>query len=462
MGLLNWWNDNESQAERFLKTGTYNDLVRNRPSYSSNNNNGSSNGCTSSSQCGANFACVGGQCVRMDAGGNNGQVNYPGQCDSDDPTAPCNAGGPNSCQQTPTPCGSDTSRDDARDCCGTRCCSFGSASSTRPGIHCYCGECPPWPTCSSFCEAYLKANGEKGPGCSEGRDGNSCDSCTHCASGQCVPNLSNFTPCWCDDGNECSTKDCQRCQTDPEKEDYGECYFEEEGCQKCASIVNHLCPCGKVLSPITVCQPYNGGGLLPINQAQQQAAEQCAELCKNDDECPPVECHCHDDCGDDDCSICDEEGTCQPNPACEDLWVAKIPIYREIRDEYCSGEDVCTGGDVIGPWKRALSTTTKVADEIDVRWELVSEGTINKFYGGCSASCDIITVQDGTPYGLYSVSRDGELDEQGYRTIVQTCYIGPGFGNRDCWSIRGDFVVAVGYGETSTEAIADAEENFPL
>ena len=324
MGLTNWWNDLEREAEEFLKTGTYNDTVRNRPSYSDNGNT-TYNQCTSSSQCGSGFACVGGQCVRMDAGGNSGQVSYPGQCDSNDPNTPCNAGGPNSCQQTPTPCGG--GQGDARDCCGERCCSFGSASSARPGVNCYCGKCSPLPTCNTFCEAYLKANGQPGPGCSEGGTGNSCTQCEYCQGGECLP-LESGAPCWCEGANDCATADCYRCQTDPEASGFGDCYFEAEGCQDCGTIRNHLCPCSLVLGPVTVCKPYGSGGLLAINLAQQEAARQCEEACKKDpcecedcdtsslpENCKDTECNCHDDCPD--CQLCGGDGTCQPDPACE-------------------------------------------------------------------------------------------------------------------------------------------------
>ena len=391
MGLNSWWNDQAQKAEEFLSTGTYNDTVRNRSSYSDSGGDiYAYNKCTSSSQCSSGHACVGGNCVRMDAGGSNGQVNYPGQCNSNSPGG-CGSGGPGACQPAPTPCGDGGG---GGSCCGSRCCTFGSATSALPGIHCHCGDCPPLPGCNAFCESYLKANGEPGPGCSEGRDGNSCTECEYCESGECLPLGS--APCWCDDGNDCAAVDCHRCQTDPEAAGFGTCQFNAEGCQECAQITNHVCSCNLVLTPVTVCRPYGYSGTATINLAQQLANEVCAEACeKEPDPCKPkctsvtrctdtgtgvasclegerqtgtleaggvtcvfcetcdydnlpesckdCDCNCHDDCPD--CQICAADGTCQPDPNCAEArstWVkAAIPFTYEG----CSySEDANVGG----------------------------------------------------------------------------------------------------------------------
>lgn len=374
MSFNDFWNTS-NRANDFLRTGKINDTVRNSSSssnsFSPNVGSGGSGPrptqCTSSATCPSGYACVNGACVQMNGGSGSGggQQNSGGNgsgCNPDDPQSPCNTGGPGSCSQTPN-CGDES---DGRDCCGTRCCSFGSASSARPGVHCFCGECPPFPGCNSFCENYLKANGVVGPGCTEGRDGSSCDSCTVCESGQCVAD--DFDPpCWCSQGDKCAEGSCQSCDTDSESFSYGECVYVEEGCQKCASITNYLCPCGipfkgqPVLGKITKCLPASDPRA-PINLAQEEARRQCQALCEqggNQDKCAPqcttttgpsrctapakqvgvitvgdateylcetcklpdgceeCDCNCNNDCGN--CEICGPDGTCQPDPLCDPI-----------------------------------------------------------------------------------------------------------------------------------------------
>jgi len=373
MGLSDFW-DAGNRANDFLRTGSTSnsrDLLRNPgDSFVVKDSNdswvggaptgsGGTASCHSSTQCPSGYACVNGQCTPMSAGGQNQQNSAGQDCDPDDPNSPCNTGAPGACQQTAN-CG-DT---DGKDCCGTRCCSFGSASSSRPGVHCWCSDCPPWPTCSDFCEAYLKANGEPGPGCSEGVDGNSCDACNYCQSGQCRPTTFS-PPCWCE-GSECNAGNCEKCQKESDKADFGECVFDGSNCKQCATIRNHLCPCNRILPDITVCKAYVEGGLPPINLPQQEAARRCEEECAKPDPCEPkcssvtrctdtgtgvaaclegetqtgtlqaggetcvfcqkcntedlpesckdCDCNCHDDCPD--CQLCGADGTCQPDPKC--------------------------------------------------------------------------------------------------------------------------------------------------
>jgi len=385
MGFNDFWNNRADAANEFLRTGQARDesilardkvfTARSNASAARDNALDTGASCVSTSQCPSGWGCVNGTCVQLNNGSSGGS-NSPGgggDCDPDNPESPCNSGGPNSCQQTPQ-CG-DTA-EEARDCCGTRCCSFGSASSSRPGIHCFCGECPPWPGCTSFCDSYLKSNGVVGPGCTEGSDGNSCDSCTECdgnVGGECQPAFN--TPCWCS-GEECNGGNCEKCVTDVDSPDFGECALDPSGCQQCATITNHVCPCGfaflgqPVLAPITVCKPYGEGGLLPINLAQQEAAKQCDEICNGDgkedpckpktsssthctdtgsgsascpggssqtgtlevggescafcetadysdvpDSCKACDCNCHNDCPE--CQLCGADGKCYPNPVCE-------------------------------------------------------------------------------------------------------------------------------------------------
>lgn len=394
MSFNDFWNTSK-RANDFLRTGVTNDTVRGRNDTftirdkTTRTRTGPSSfdpsdnlGCHSSTQCPSGHACVNGVCQFMNKGANQQQPSpgTGGDCDPNDPESPCNSGAPGACQPTPT-CGD--LETEARDCCGKRCCSFGSASSSRPGVHCWCGDCPPWPGCTSFCDSYLKANGKVGPGCTEGRAGNSCDSCTECdgnVGGECKERFIG-APCWCAHETECNNRSpgfhtshqgCLECNTQLDSDDFGDCvYVGDDKCQDCATLSNHLCPCGIILSDITVCKVRSEGGLLPINEAQRIAAERCAELCPKADPCEPKpalkvkrccfedygdctfpscepgqkelayevdalgygcvtcevappsvpdsccvpECNCHDDCGP--CEECNSEGKCQRADDCE-------------------------------------------------------------------------------------------------------------------------------------------------
>ena len=335
-------------------------------------------GCVASEECPSGYSCINGQCTRMGPGGDQ-QLPSPGDatgCDPLDPESPCNSGAPGSCQQAPT-CGDDS---EAKDCCGERCCTFGSASSTRPGVHCFCGPCPPWPTCNSFCEAYLSAIGNPGPGCTEGPDGNSCDKCNVCDLGECVPDPD--APCFCDAAACASSGECLGCDIDPESFDFGVCgYVGDLRCQNCATITNYLCPCGIVLPPVTACKGKEEDGILAINLAQAEAAKQCDDLCPKDrcrlkknvvknccfadygdctypictplqkeigriqdengygcvicenpstlpDNCGLVQCNCHGDCPD--CYECGPTGMCELDERCEcEMFEVTVEFTKE-------------------------------------------------------------------------------------------------------------------------------------
>jgi len=401
MGLNSWWRDSADKADNFLDTGAYNDVVRNAPlnndaTSGSSNDFNQLNGCTSSAQCPAGYACVNGQCTLMGTGStggsSNGQWNSAGGCNQDDPNSPCNSGGPNSCSQTPN-CGN-IPDPRPQDCCGTRCCSYGSASSSRPGVHCWCGECPPWPEwrkCSIFCDSYTAANGESVMGCNED---NSCNECNECDlfSKSCEPK--DDAPCWCE-GSEC--QGCFKCDTEPTSDNFGGCSVAFLGaCSVCTHVDSYKCPCGEIVGPITACSKYGPGGsgyggnvTLTSKTALQLAQEKCApasscDPCRGDctsrsycsdttgppPPCPPgikctntgtlsaggvdctfrtecdmsnvpescknCDCNCHNDCPN--CQICGEDGECHPDPDCEDI------TARAILRPYFSGEEVVPNG----------------------------------------------------------------------------------------------------------------------
>lgn len=393
MGLNDWWNKRTEDADNFLSTGVFNNVVRDWANQDDDHHKISSvfsflGDCTSSSQCPAGYACVGNTCAKQSSSGSgNGTPYTSGLSDCNDPNSDCN--GANGCQSTPN-CG----ETDAQQCCGTRCCGFGSPSSSNPGVQCYCGPCPKQASCNDFCAGYLAANGVVGPGCSEGSNGNSCGSCSYCSAGECRP-LSGG-PCWCGDGNNCAVE-CEKCVTDPESPNYGDCIHSDEGCQSCATIFNYLCECNYVLPEVTACKSLPLQGVQPINLAQQKAAALCDETCQQPNPCLPqcenktfctdtgtgvaacpagytqtgtltvgeetcvfcqkcsteglpdsckdCDCNCNDDCGD--CEICAADGTCQPDPKCyEDhisTWNIDVPSYEVVG---FAGGGSCDAGNV--------------------------------------------------------------------------------------------------------------------
>ena len=374
MGLGNWWKEAASKAEDFLGSGRYNETVLNAPlnynTSSSNRTGGSglagggglSGGCTSSSQCPAGYACINGVCRYMDVGGGatGGSAASAGDCNGNDPLSPCNQSTPNSCQQSPN-CGSDPQ---PRDCCGSRCCRFSAA-----GVQCFCGDCPPLPGCNDYCTNYRAANGEDADNCG----GKSCDECSTCNNGECVP-LGSSAPCHCGQDQPCPG-DCMKCVTDPESSSLGECRLTPDDCKSCATIYNYRCPCNVVLPSVTACKPWGASGLTATDLAYAKAASMCQNsICpdpKNDpcapqcqsrtfctdtgtgvascpegwsqtgtleaggnrcvfcqkcstdslpESCKDCDCNCHDDCPP--CQICNQSGQCVDDPKCKyGTWV---------------------------------------------------------------------------------------------------------------------------------------------
>ena len=336
MGSLNdFWNTS-SRANNFLETGIVNDTVRNEVNSDGTPANTPATPapprCTSTSQCAAGYACVNGKCTFMGQGSGSGQQPSPGaggDCDPQDPNSACNQGGVGACQQEADPCIGAEDAEEGKNCCGTRCCSFGSASSSRPGVHCFCGECPPWPGCTSFCDSYLKTWGKPGPGCDEGFGGNSCNSCTYCdgnVGGECKRIKVN-QPCWCAESN-CKGP-CERCETEDkpfEGQYLGDCRYDPDttGCSTCATTLNHKCPkCPVIIPEERVCVSVSSGQN-PRQLLNQKLAKICEEACKVDKpcECPnpdpackQCECNCNTECGP--CKICNGNCECVDDPACD-------------------------------------------------------------------------------------------------------------------------------------------------
>lgn len=400
LNINEFWNqaDASRKANDFLHTGAYSDVVKNAPLNNDVTTSGSSSvpstgGCTSSSQCPSGYGCVNGVCVYLAPqqgpwGGSSGA----GECDQDQPDSPCNQGGSDGCQSTPT-CG-DGAALPGSDCCGTRCCRFGSASSVNPGVSCFCGECPELPGCNDFCASYLAANGEASAGCTEGENGNSCDSCTFCDGGVCVP-LPD-APCYCGDGSSGGCGPTQACNSDSTSPNFGECE-DSDDCQSCVTISLIACPCGKIIPGFRICDKCGTN----INQlkakAQAEQKKRCNAACSptgdedDDDKCVPTsgevvnyccyegqgcseipacpagtteigivesggygcrqcqvhgtlpegckecDCNCHDDCRD--CEFCNSSGVCEQDPGCNGC--DGTTTWSLAAKEYCRQLYVC-------------------------------------------------------------------------------------------------------------------------
>ena len=260
--------------------------------------------CVDTIQCPSGYACVNGECTFMSGGSGPGGNSGVGTCDDGD--GKCNSGGSDACQQAPT-CGIDDV--EGKECCGDRCCYYGGPASPLPGVRCYCDECPPLPTCNTFCWAYRQLHGSKGPGCFEGPEGNSCDSCNECFAGTCRPQFN--APCWCE---ESSCRDCDVCNIIPGDPGFGDCFFGgATACDVCQTVYNYPCDCGTYLDEVTHCVPYYDN---PWPGLHLKAARLCSQQNQANDVICPNTCNCHLDCNP--CWLCNGQGHCEPDPACVD------------------------------------------------------------------------------------------------------------------------------------------------
>lgn len=273
------------------------------------------NGCTSSNQCASGYACVNGECQLIDDGSNSGGSSGAGSaCEGDNGN--CNSGGPDACQQTPT-CGEE---EEARECCGDRCCYYGSNASPRPGVTCQCGECPELPACNEWCAAYFLANGEPGAGCEEGQFGNSCNLCTECFAGTCLPISEGFAPCFCS-GSECDSNSCETCNLNPEDVGFGDCEFDVNNtpCQTCQTVQNYECPCGFSIGFVENCVPYGENAWAGLHQKAREMCREKIETAGLDpDACCSVNVNCNSDYECPQCHFCStSNATCQKSVGCD-------------------------------------------------------------------------------------------------------------------------------------------------
>lgn len=339
-----WWESLKGRREKagaFLDTGIVTDVVRDQDAARRDNHltpvaTDQKYLCTSNNQCASGWACVGGECVPVaDDSGTTGGTSGPGDCNltEDGVLGTCpDIGGPDACQEAATPGSCATDLRGELCCSEERCCTYGSLSSPFPGVNCYCGPCPQ-PACTNYCDAYLKANGvpDISNGCSEGLEGNSCDSCSFCEFGSCSRLELDDAPCWCDGGKACNrSQSCLTCDTDPGSSDFGECKQAEEDCQECVTI-SHACCDSFSVPEFTYCQAFDAPGPGVVESARLYAAKLCREKykdkCQNEDGTGEwcydsgnqgIECHCNADCGTEDgCYYCEASGTCQLKSKCQ-------------------------------------------------------------------------------------------------------------------------------------------------
>lgn len=233
-------------------------------------------GCTDSANCASGEACVDGKCVKQDPTTPAGQTDGCGLGAIPAPGSGCSEAG---CSDT------------FEDIYG----EFGGAFGRK---------------CTSFCDDYLKANGETAASCktNTGYD-NACDSCTFCGeSGTCEFIVDDETVCQCPQ-SKCGN--CFKCKRKKKSRFYGQCR-KADHCKNCCEIKGGECLCGTTID-IAECgrdkNPYI------MRKCHKELRKRCDEVC-GDQAFGLANCHCHDDCGP--CRLCGTNGRCGRDPTCDD------------------------------------------------------------------------------------------------------------------------------------------------
>lgn len=214
--------------------------------------------------------------------------------------------------------------------------------------------------CTERCDEATKAGIDPSDsGCPPNTGCSDCDYCEtqYPALGQCLPIPPFDAPCYCEQGNPCD--ECEDCDKES-----GGCVSNDEKCKKCCITCDDcsgetvctkkcydmdysgpMCPpvdcpppdppgdCIKCTS-LTLCRPDDG--VIPAcppgysSKGTISAGGQTCTLCEkcDDSDCPPPEpeppeCTSSADCAQ--CKICNAEGECEGDPACDDCCPSGSP-----------------------------------------------------------------------------------------------------------------------------------------
>lgn len=313
--------------------------------------------CTSSSQCGSGYSCIGGRCIPptesgSGSGGGTGSGNSSASCPPDPSPVPpppdqdCGTTGPTS---DAGPCsspgcggaGGGGGNGYAEECCGTRCCRIGGF-----GVQCYCGDCPPPGRCQEYCDAFYKVNYRQAEGCSKPTICSECEYCSTIAPFALCRPYQSGGPCHCGGSNGCSGQ-CETCKED------GTCEYNCNNCTSCITLYNQLCNClsGPRYVTIRCCTSTCNENNLSFVKCREDG-------CNNPSVCPPTDPPKSDPCkGDCYTRTCCVEGgppecdfppcvqppscpPCPPNSSCRNLG------YISAGDETCYIEEVCDKSNV--------------------------------------------------------------------------------------------------------------------
>jgi hypothetical protein len=278
--------------------------------------------CRQSSDCGVNFSCIGGECVRTRPGGAAAGVGSGASTSCEEAETKYNNNN-ESCgsynQSSSSGCSKPSCGDesDSRKCCGgeiysrTSAIPGGGLSTTK--------QCEPFKNgdqCVNYCNAFYGVNGYHASGCT---DNDVCLCGGPCINGGCVDDA-NTTKCYCREPKCKET--CYNCNIN------GTCEVDCYECKtNCAG--NYKCDCGPATYRISVSQAMCAAG--PQKSCPQLIRERGEELCRKNYPCPPGgpgdSCTTQQVNGTTlDCDCYTRQVNCQPGESFETSFCADSPV----------------------------------------------------------------------------------------------------------------------------------------